>query len=91
VIGKKHEILITPSLVVGEVVTLFGIREFTFHCECGPAGYMEVFLNHVRSATESVDKQTVDSFKLLMAGGRCFPSKKTTCSRYALSNEKKVS
>lgn len=74
--GKSCDI--TQSLTVGEVTLLFGLRHFTFSCQCAPPEPMEVLVSSIKNA-ENADKQTVNAFQLMMAGGgRSFPSKKTS-------------
>ena len=76
VMSKSHEV--TPALSVGEVVTLFNVRQFTFTCESGPPTEVEFLSNCINVASEKADKKAVNAFELMMAGGRTFPPKKTS-------------
>lgn len=68
--------MITPALTVGDVVSLFNVRQFIFTCESGPQGEEETLSKVIKSAAEKADKYAVNAFQILMAGGRAFPPKK---------------
>lgn len=74
VTSQSH--VISPTLNVGEVVSLFNVRRFVFTCEGGPQAEDETLSSRIRSAADKADVQAVNAFQLLMAGGRTFPPKK---------------
>uniref|UniRef100_A0A8W8NL33 Uncharacterized protein n=1 Tax=Magallana gigas TaxID=29159 RepID=A0A8W8NL33_MAGGI len=69
--------VISPTLTVGEVVSLFNVTQFVFTYEGGPQAEEEnLSTSRIRSAADKADVQAVNAFQILMAGGRIFPPKK---------------
>lgn len=68
--------VISPTLTVGEVVSLFNVRQFVFTYEGGPQAEEETLSSRIRSAADKADVQAVNAFQIVMAGGRIFPPKK---------------
>lgn len=76
-IGSKdgNSFDITPSLTIGEVISAFDIRCFEF--KCLPSEHDEI-RQMITEAASTATKSATNAFQILMAGGRGYPTKKTT-------------
>ena len=68
VMSQSH--VVTPALTVGEVVSLFNVRQLTSHVGVGYREKIKVLSNCLKIAAEKADVQAVNAFQVLMAGGR---------------------
>lgn len=73
---NRQEIM--PSLTVGEVVTLFNLGTFSFTCTCIDGTPHNILCQAVEVSAERATKHAINAFEILMAGGRCGPSKMTS-------------
>lgn len=74
-------LFILGGICVSTLVNQFGIKMIKFTCESqGPTTNSSNTLGVLQQCVQEADAKAVDAFQILMAGGRTFPTKKT--SRY---------